>query len=302
MKLKSLNCKNCGSPLREENGQLHCSVCGSTFPIEVSVEARKIEQMQRSLEESEASIEADKRALEEFHRAKEEAQMESERKKEQQREAFRREVRKKANYAMIRGLVFTMVISFAIIGGVLFLASRLGSSKKAKATTTTTEGKNYRITPSNLKSAGTFLPDLTEKVIEMEKENHSGSVYESTDDTLFIWNLSGDPYIEEYYLLTRDDRNWLYMLVALPMEGFDNGGSGFENREKLGYEMVCIEDVLIGTDGTVTYYEDRISTDGSSEYSFFWHAEFDKDFLVEEVIGGKEKDAEYPCLLHKFTL
>ena len=54
MKLKSLNCKNCGSPMREINGMLHCDMCGSDFSMEESQEAKTIDHMQQSVEKERA--------------------------------------------------------------------------------------------------------------------------------------------------------------------------------------------------------------------------------------------------------
>ena len=58
MKLKSLNCQNCGNPLREADGKLHCDVCGGVYDLDVSFETKQMEHIQKSIENAEASIEA----------------------------------------------------------------------------------------------------------------------------------------------------------------------------------------------------------------------------------------------------
>lgn len=306
MQLRSLNCTNCGNPLREENGRLHCNVCGSFFDMEENLGAQKMEHIQKSLEEAEASIESDKKALEEFMRVKEEAEIEAERKKKERMEAQMREIRKRANQKAIRQLMITLVFSAAIIILMIFLATKFKDTNKNTTAKNnpppTYVEKNYRITPSELKSSGAFLDELSKAVIENVKDSHDGSVFESTDDGLFIWNIKGEPYVAEYYLATREDRNYLYMLVVLPMEGVNNSPQSDEVREKDVYVMAYVEKVLIGEDGKVTYYEDKIQTDGSSEYNFFWHADFDKDILISEFISAKEADPEKPYIVHQFTV
>ena len=302
MKLKSLNCKNCNSPLREVDGKLHCDVCGSVFDIEMSAEAKEIEHIHKSIENSRENIEADKRALEEFHRVKEEAQLERERRIREDIEARMRETRKKAFRSSMIKTGVTIGICIAIVAVMVIVMKNSQPEGKKKATTTTTEEKNYRVVPADITGDSAFVEELSGKVVDMIKKDHEGSVYESTDETLFIWNLSADPYIEEYYLLTRADRNYLYMLVAMPMIGKDNGNPEAEDREMVGYALAYVEDVLVGSDGKITYYEDRIRTTGSSQYNYMWHADFDRDFLIDEVIGGMEKDSEKPYVVHKFEV
>ena len=306
MQLKSLNCKNCGNPLREENGRLQCPVCGSVFDMEENIGAQKIEHMQKSLEDAEASIEADKKALENFMRVKEEAEIEAERQKRERLEAQMREIRKRASRRAVRQLTVSLVITLAVIVLMIFLATKYGGgSKKNKATKSpppTYVEKNYRITPSELKGSGAFLEELTKQVVENVKQGHDSSVFESTDDGLYIWNRKGDPHVAEYYLVTREDGNYLYMLVVLPMEGVNNSPQSDDVREKDVYVMAYIEDVLIGEDGKVTYYKDQIQTDGSSKYNFMWHADFEKELLLDELIAAKETDPDKPYLVHQFTV
>ncbi|MBO4928419.1 MAG: hypothetical protein J5379_09265 [Clostridiales bacterium] len=302
MKLKSLNCKNCNSPLREVDGKLHCDVCGSSFDIEMSAEAQQIEQIHKSIENSRENIEADKRALEEFHRVKEEAQIERERRIREDIEAKMRETRKKAFRSTMIKTGVTIGICIAIVAVMVIVLKNTQPEGKKKATTTTTEEKNYRLIPAVITGDSAFVEELSGKVVDMIKKDHEGSVYESTDDTLYIWNLSADPYIEEYYLLTREDRNYLYMLVAMPMIGKDNGNPEGEDREMVGYVFAYVEDVLVGKDGKLAYDEDGIQTTGSSQYNFMWHADFDRKFLIDEVIGGMEKDPEKPYVAQEFTV
>ena len=297
MKLKSLNCKNCGSPMREINGMLHCDMCGSDFSMEESQEAKTIDHMQQSVEKERASIETDKQSLEKFQMIKEQAQLE----KEARNKAFFQKVRKEASRKAVVHTAIALAVSFAVIGLFVFLVANKDSKKKPKATTTTTVAKNYRVTPSELKEDPAFIRELTAKASNFEKEGRKGAVLESTSDTLYIWNLNGDPYVMEYFLLTRDDGNYLYMLMGIPMVGDDNGDPDSELIEREVYEMVYIEDVLIGPDGKITYYNDQLRGEGSSEYNFLWHADFDKDKLIEDVIGSKEKDPEKPYTLHRFS-
>lgn len=303
MQLKSLNCKNCGNPLREEGGKLRCDVCGGIFDIETSFENQQMEQIHRSLENSEASIEADKRALEEFQRVKEEAELEAERQRKERMAEMMRPIHRRARISLIRTVVISLAVCLAIIGLMfLLIKNTQGSakSKKQQTTTQTTEAKNYRITPSELKGAGAFVEELSDKAIEMVKKDHDGSVFESTDDTLYIWNRTDDLYVKRYYLLTREDRNYLYMLIAMPMQGKNNAPNSDEVLDKEVYVMAYVEDVTIASDGTVSYRDDKIQTDGSSDYNFMWHADFETDKLIEELISAKETDPDNPYVRHEF--
>ncbi|GEM_PF-2210416 len=306
MQLKSLNCKNCGNPLREENGKLHCNVCGSFFDMEENLGAQKMEHIQKSLKEAEASIETDKKALEEFMRVKEEAEIEAERKKRERMEAQMREIRKRANQKAIRQLMITLVFSAAIIILIIFLATKYKNTNKNTTAKNnpppTYVEKNYRITPTDLKANSAFLEDLTKRTVDAVKKDHAGSVYESTTDALYIWNLNEDPYISEYYLTTREDGNYLYMLVVLPMKGDNNSPQSDDVQYKDVYVMAFVEDVYIGEDGAIHYSEDKLNFDGSSEYNFFWHADFDKDLLVREFVSAKEVDPEKPYIVHMFMV
>ncbi|MBR5425527.1 MAG: hypothetical protein IK106_03295 [Clostridiales bacterium] len=306
MQLKSLNCKNCGNPLREENGRLHCSVCGSSFDMDVSVESQKMEHIQKSLEEAEASIESDKKALEQFMRVKEAAEIEEERKRKQRMEEQMREIRKRASRRAIRQLLITLIISFAVVVLLIFLAVKYGGENKKKksqnAAPPTYVEKNYRITPSELKNCSAFLEEVSKKAIEGVKKDHDGSVFDSQDDGLYIWNRTGEPYVSEYYLVTRDDGNYLYMLIVLPMHGVNNAPQSDAELDRDVYIMAYVEDVYIGEDGKVNYYEDKIRFDGSSKYNFMWHADFNKDILVEELVAAKETDQKKPYIVHQFEV
>ena len=297
MKLKSLNCKNCGSPMREINGMLHCDMCGSDFSMTESQEARAIDHMQQSVERERASIETDKQSLENFQRIKEQAQLE----KEARNKAFFEKVRKDATRKAVVHTLVALAVCSALIIFLVVVAANSKSKKKTKTTTTTTAAKNYRITPSDLKEDPAFIRELAEKASKFEKDGRDGSVLESTSETLYIWNLNGDPHVLEYFLLTRDDSNYLYMLMAIPMVGDDNGDPDSELIEKEVYEMVYIENVLIDPDGNISYYNNQLYGKGSSEYNFLWHADFDKDKLIEDVIEAKENDPEKPYLVHRFS-
>ena len=106
----------------------------------------------------------------------------------------------------------------------------------------------------------------------------------------------------EYYLTTREDGNYLYMLVVLPMKGDNNSPQSDDVQYKDVYVMAFVEDVYIGEDGAIHYSEDKLNFDGSSEYNFFWHADFDKDLLVREFVSAKEVDPEKPYIVHMFMV
>ena len=305
MQLKSLNCKNCGNPLREENGRLHCAVCGSFFDIDVSVETQKMEHIQKSLEDAQSSIESDKKALEEFMRAKEAAEIEAERQKQLQREAQMRELRARATRRAIRQVAISLIVSIAVLTLFVFLVSKYGGGNKKKKSQNpppTYVEKNYRITPSDLKDHSDFLEEVSKEAIEGVKKDHDGSVFDSQDDGLYIWNRTGEPYVSEYYLATCEDGNYLYMLIVLPMHGVNNAPQSDAELDRDVYIMAYVEDVLIGEDGKVTYYENRIRTDGSSKYNFMWHADFDKDLLIKELVAAKETDEKKPYIVHQITV
>ena len=92
------------------------------------------------------------------------------------------------------------------------------------------------------------------------------------------------------------------MLIAMQMKGANNSPNSDEVLDKEVYVMAYVENVVIGEDGKVTYRDDKIKTDRSSDYNFMWHADFETDKLIEELITAKENDSEKPFLLHEFTV
>ena len=87
MKLQSLNCPNCGFPLRNEGNMQFCDSCGSSFKIDYDESDVEYERLKKADELNRQQYEHEKDMMETQFRLQEEARIKNE--KRQKSEARR---------------------------------------------------------------------------------------------------------------------------------------------------------------------------------------------------------------------
>lgn len=112
MKLQSLNCPNCGSPLKTEGNMQICESCGSTFKIDYDDSDVAYERLSKEDEIARQRFEHEKEMLETEYRLKEEARI-------KQAKYEKSEQRKKKAANSVRALI-AYVIFFGFILNFLF--------------------------------------------------------------------------------------------------------------------------------------------------------------------------------------
>ena len=75
MKLQSLNCPNCGSPLKTQGNMQICESCGSSFKIDYDDSDVAYERLSKEDELAKQRFEHEKEMLETEYRLKEEARI-----------------------------------------------------------------------------------------------------------------------------------------------------------------------------------------------------------------------------------
>ena len=114
MKLQSLNCPNCGSPLKTEGNMQICESCGSTFKIDYDDSDVAYERLSKEDELTRQRFEHEKEMLETEYRLKEEARI-------KQAKYEKSEQRKKKTGNAIKALIVYLIF-FGFWGGIGFIA------------------------------------------------------------------------------------------------------------------------------------------------------------------------------------
>ena len=110
MKLQSLNCPNCGSPLRTEGQMQYCDSCGSSFKIDYDESDVEFERLSKADELNKQQFAHEKDMMETQFRLQEEARIKNE--KRQKSEARRTQAANK--FKALLSLVIFLVVFFAL--------------------------------------------------------------------------------------------------------------------------------------------------------------------------------------------
>lgn len=278
MKLRTLDCKNCAAPLRQEGEKLVCRACGSVF--EIPRDASDIEYSQIINAEDYIRLELAKSllALENSYKTQEQISKE---KREQEYAARRKRLVKVLGIVILVECLST--IFFYILGGVLFFGAYSIRNKRQKAQETTETAiwdPGYRVTPSDLENDTEFWEYINSGIIKdtWEYYDSRGSVIYSSDE---IWGVNSDPEMIYRCLITEEKNNALYIIFKVTFENIDGSTK----------EMYCCcaaENIKVDEKGNIVY--DKFKQMETDTYILDFRSNTDLDSIYEEYINGNEYD------------
>lgn len=278
MKLRTLDCKNCAAPLRQEGEKLVCRACGSVF--EIPRDASDIEYSQIINAEDYIRLELAKSllALENSYKTQEQISKE---KREQEYAARRKRLVKVLGIVILVECLST--IFFYILGGVLFFGAYGIRNKRQKAQETDETAiwdPGYRVTPSDLENDTEFWEYINSGIIKdtWEYYDSRGSVIYSSDE---IWGVNSDPEMIYRCLITEEKNNALYIIFKVTFENIDGSTK----------EMYCCcaaENIKVDEKGNIVY--DKFKQMETDTYILDFRSNADLDSIYEEYINGNEYD------------
>ena len=137
MKLQSMNCPNCGSPLRTEGQMQYCDSCGSSFKIDYDESDVEYERLKKADELNKQQFAHEKEMMETQFRLQEEARIKNE--KRQKSEARRTQAANKVKALISTIIFFAVFFGIGILSYKYIMGQSLFDQIRAEMTTTTTE-------------------------------------------------------------------------------------------------------------------------------------------------------------------
>lgn len=276
MRLRTLDCKNCATPLRQEGDKLVCRSCGSIFDIPKDANDIEYDRIVNAEDYIRLSLAKSILNLETNYNTQFQQN-------EQKRAENRRASRKRMTGALIKSVVIVgvlLTIFFAITMAIL--ASNDKKENKVHETEAASWNPGYRITPSDLKADKKFRDYLENGIIKDERAGYDelGSVIFSSDE---IWGVNKDPEILGRYLVTEEDWNALYVVFKVTYETGDG-------RTREMYDCRAFYKLTMDMNGDIVY--DRDGGESTDEYDFRFHAEPELDPLMEQYIYGDPSDRQ----------
>ena len=279
MKLRTLDCKNCAAPLRQEGGKLVCGSCGSVFDI--PCDANDIEYDRIINAEDYIRLELAKSIveLENSYKTKEQINREK-------RDAEFTARRVRTTRALKKGILVTgivMIVVTLLIAGLLLVLNNARSKKRAakKETETVIWDPGYRITPSDLKHDKTYWDYINSEIIKETKEDFDsrGSVIFSSDE---IWGVNKDPEIIDRRLITTEDSNDLYIIFKVTFENIDGSTK----------EMYCCcaaENLKLDKNKKIVSKK-GFTTKTTDSYDYRFHCDSELDDIYQTYINHSYSD------------
>lgn len=278
MRLRTLDCKNCAAPLRQEGAKLVCRSCGSVFDI--PNDASDIEYERIVNAEDYVRLELAKSILELENSYKTQEQINQE--KRDKDFAARRNRTIKVTGMIVLFASISMIVSF-VIGAVLFSAVQNARYKKERAqaaTETEVWDPGYRITPNDLKNDRKFWDYINSDIIAETKAGYDsrGSVIFGSDE---IWGVNRDPEIIGRYLITTKNSNALYIIFKVTFENVDGS-------TKEMYYCCASENIKVNEKGKIVYgaFEGK----DTDTHDFRFYSETDLDSIYRTYIDGSDSD------------
>ena len=297
MKLRVMNCKNCGAPLHLVGEKLVCEFCSGVFDIEKDRSDIAYDNIVNAEEMIRRSLVDKKAEMQEYYRAQEEKMIEAERLREEKEKQERLARKRKARKELLRSFIIVTVLLVGCVFLIKFMKDKYNKDNVKPTTTQSapTSAKKsarvYRVVPSQLEGDKEFMDQVEELAIDYLHKEHEGAVIESSQD---IWKMIQEPELVDKYLVTSDRSNNIYLVYKFTLETDDG-------RTKEAYNCVATPTIYAETDGSMHFYdEDRVNLwiETSSEYEFFWHSDFDKDKLYDDIIRAKIKDEDHNYLVY----
>ena len=279
MKLRTLDCKNCAAPLRQEGEKLVCKACGSVFDI--PRDANDIEYARTVNAEDYIRLELAKSLLALENKYKTQEQINQE-KRDREFSAKRKRLIKTVGMIILFASIAT-TLSYAI-GGILFVTLGNYKNKKQKAQTTETVvwDPGYRVTPSDLKNDNKFWFYINGGIVSETRKSYDswGSVIFSSDE---IWGVNEDPEIIGRYLITTEDSNSLYIIFKVTFENVDGSTKDM-------YYCCAAENIKVNERGKIVY--NGFSGKNTDTYDFRFHSDAELDSIYQTYIKPGESDYE----------
>ena len=278
MRLQSLNCPNCGSPLRTENNMQICDSCGSTFRIDYDDSDVAYERLSKEDEINRQKFEHEKEMLETEYRLKEEARI-------KQAKYEKSEARKKRAANKVKALI-SLLIMLGVFCGFMFLVfmvikgeSLFDVEKIAGTTTTETTVSPYLISASDLLADDEFMENAVASILSEIHTSRDGKPVTTYDIPITDWYMTGEPEIYDCYLLTSEKENRLCFLVKYTYQSERD-----EDDIKEVYDCLYLRNITVGNNGKISSdYAVRIDRgDGATNWT--WVAAEDSDQLYRSAI------------------
>ena len=278
MKLRTLDCKNCAAPLRQEGEKLVCKACGSVFDI--PRDANDIEYARIINAEDYIRLELAKSllALENSYKTQEQISKE---KREQEYSARRRKMVKILGIVILVECLTT--IFWYVLGGILIFGANYAANKRNKAQETSVEAvwdPGYRVTPSDFENDAEFWDYINSGIIKDTREGYDsrGSVIYSSDE---IWGVNTDPEMIYRCLITTEKENALYVIFKVTFENVDGS-------TKEMYYCCAAENIKVDAKGNIVY--DGFQGKETDTYDPDFRSDTDLDNIYEKYINGNEYD------------
>ena len=272
MKLRTLDCKNCAAPLRQEGDRLVCAYCGSSFDIPADANDIEYEKIINAEDYIRLSLAKSLVNLENSYMTKEQIN-------EEKRANIRRGRRERLKKNLIKAVIMMVLITIAE-GALIFLVLFKNDDDSSKDVTKEVSvwDPGFRITPDDLRSDKEFMDYISNGIIAQDKEGHDGAVIFSSED---IWNVVKDPEIIGRYLVTEEDGNTLYILFKVTYETDDG-------RTLEMYDLLASRKLTVGTDGKIVYEGFEGCT--TDEYDFRFHSNPELQPLYDDYICSGNTD------------
>ncbi len=278
MRLQSLNCPNCGSPLRTENNMQICDSCGSTFRIDYDDSDVAYERLSKEDEIARQRFEHEKEMLETEYRLKEEARI-------KQAKYEKSEARKKRAANKVKALI-SLLIMLGVFCGFMFLVfmvikgeSLFDVEKIAGTTTTETTVSPYLIDASDVLADDEFMENAVASVLSEIHSSRDGKPVTIYDIPITDWYMTDEPEIYDCYLLTSEKENRLCFLVKYTYQSERD-----EDDIKEVYDCLYLRNITVGNNGKISSdYAVRIDR-GEGATNWTWVAAEDSDQLYRSAI------------------
>ena len=290
MRLQSLNCPNCGSPLRTENGMQICDSCGSTFRIDYDDSDVAYERLSKEDELNRQRYEHEKDMLETQYRLQEEARL------RQAQQARRSSSAGKITAIIIIAAVATFFVIFMSAFFRTLMASRSSydnSERRTSRTTTerttteTTVSPYVLISASDVTADSEFVDNAVASVMSYVRADREDTVIEYQKG-FTRWNMTGDAEIYACYLLTSEKENRLCFLVKITYgKEIDEDDEDTEYETKEVYDCVYLKNITVGNDGKIASNYAVRSDRGDGADDWTWMAALDSDQLYRSAILGQ---------------
>lgn len=276
MRLRTLDCKSCAAPLRQEGDKLLCRFCGSVFDIPRDANDIEYDRVVKAEDYIRLSLAKSLLNLENSYKTKEEINRE---KRANDLRARRERTIKTILKALIPVAVM-LTITFVIC--VLVVLRPRETQNIPEVSETAIWDPGYRITPSDLKADKKFMEYIQEGIVREVKQGYDdhGAVILSADE---IWYVEKDPEILGRYLITEEDSNSLYIVFRVTFETSDG-------RVREMYTILGCDKIKIDKDGKIVYgtFDGRITDD----YDFGFHSDPDLDKLMDQYVYGDKSDLD----------